>query len=228
MDWHPPPSWGSCPQPPTHPEPQPAKENTLLPHKGIVPPRDTTSQWRGQGTIPTSGKATQAVTHSGQGEKASSGREGPVSMHGRGHRIGAQVPSGAQKTPRHGQATRKTSMGSHHHPHMRAVLGHHLGHQPILAIPRAGPITQSCHQGLSCHPPIYLHPSSTDLLSSLSPRLNHPRDMLSSKAAQTETTHCHWLQLRGKGRHNRLLLTTVVGLGKPGPTRHCTPHPPSP
>lgn len=33
----------------------------------------------------------------------------------------------------------------------------------------------------------------------------------------------------GQGRpYNRLLLTTVVGLGKPGPTRHCTPHPPSP
>lgn len=140
-------------------------------HQPMERPGNNTPMRQGQ-LPPRQGKGTQAVTHSGQGEKTSSGQEGPVSMHGRGHKSGAEAPSGGQKTPRHGQATRKTSMGSHHHPHMRAVLQHHLGHQPILAIPRAGPIIQPCHQGLSCHPPIYLHQSSTDLLSSLSPRLN--------------------------------------------------------
>ena len=72
-------------------------------------------------------------------------------MHGNSHRTGAQAPSGDQKTSRHSQATRKTSMGSHHHPHMRAVL-QHLGHQPILDIPRTGPTTQPCHQDLHAIP----------------------------------------------------------------------------
>ena len=42
------------------------------------------------------------------------------------------------------------------------------------------------------------------------------------------TAHCHQLQFRGKGRHNRLLLTPTVGLGNPGVNKVLHPTPPFP
>lgn len=57
-----------------------------------------------------------------------------------------------------------------------------------------------------------------------------PQPSLSTRACIPSTQlppsiHNHtlnWLKLRGKDRY-RLLYTATVGLGKEGPTKHCTP-----
>ena len=149
----------------------------------------------------------------------------------RGHGTGARAPPGDQKTPGHSRATRKTSAGSHRHPHTRAVP-QRLGRRPLLAIPGAGPTPQPRRQGRrAVHPPSSIHPSILNrsvFHLSLTPRLNILGTHSRARAAQTGgPPHRHRLRLRGKGGHDRLLLTTAAGLGEPGPTRQSHPNPPA-
>lgn len=129
----------------------------------------------------------------GTRRKAGSGGEGPASTRSRGHGTGARAPPGDQKTPGHSRATRKTSAGSHRHPHTRAVP-QRLGRRPFLAIPGAGPTPQPRRQGRrAVHPPSSIHPSilpqQIRLPSKPDPEAQHPGDTLSSKGGPDRAHH---------------------------------------
>lgn len=75
---------------------------------------------------------------------------------------GAGAVRGPEKHREHGRATRKTSAGSHRHPHTRAVPRHAWDADRSRLSPERAPTTRPHHQGRGAARPIFLHPSSTD------------------------------------------------------------------
>ena len=145
---------------------------------------------------------------------------------------------GTRKHPGHSRATRKTSAGSHRHPHTRAVP-RRLGRRPLLAIPGAGPTPRPRRQGRrAVHPPSSIHPSIPSIRNrsvfhqSLTPRLDILGTRSRARRPRPGPQRRHRLQLRSESGHDRLLLllllTTAAGLGEPGPTRRRAPTPPFP
>ncbi|XP_060994229.1 collagen alpha-1(I) chain-like [Dama dama] len=166
----------------------------------------------------------------GTRRKAGSGGEGPASTRKQGSRDGgegaARRPENTRTQPGHQENQRgipppPTHEGGPTTPGTPAAPGH----------PWSGPHTPAPPPGPACRPPTFLHPSILNrsvFRLSLTPRLNILGTHSRARAAQTGgPPHRHRLRLRGKGGHDRLLLTTAAGLGEPGPTRQSHPNPPA-
>ena len=152
--------------PAAHPRPRHAQGSPAPPRLGDATgrrrPGDDTHVRRGrlgprQGTGARGGR-TRGTRRRGRQRRGGAGkhaRRGPRDR-------GAGAVRGPEKHREHGRATRKTSAGSHRHPHTRAVPRHAWDADRSRLSPERAPTTRPHHQGRGAARPIFLHPSSTD------------------------------------------------------------------
>lgn len=110
---------------------------------------------------------------------------------------------GPQRHREHGRATRKTSAGSHRHPHTRAVPRHAWDADRSRPAPERAPTTRPRRQGrraAQTHLPPPVLDRSVFRSKSATPRLDILGITLSSEAAPTVTARRHRLRLVGRGR----------------------------
>ena len=110
---------------------------------------------------------------------------------------------GPQRHREHGRATRKTSAGSHRHPHTRAVPRHAWDADRSRPAPERAPTTRPRRQGrraAQTHLPPSVLDRSVFRSKSATPRLDILGITLSSEAAPTVTARRHRLRLVGRGR----------------------------
>lgn len=228
-DWRPPPGTLTGAHAHRHrhtPESRkPARENALPPRTGgphvphtrkapRAPPRlgdatgrrrpgDDTHMRRGR-LGPRQGKGARGGRTRGTRRRGRQRRGGAGKHARRGPRDrAAGAIRGPQRHREHGRATRKTSAGSHRHPHTRAVPRHAWDADRSRPAPERAPTTRPRRQGrraAQTHLPPPVLDRSVFRSKSATPRLDILGITLSSEAAPTVTARRHRLRLVGRGR----------------------------
>ena len=204
---------------------KPARENALPPRTGgphvphtrkapRAPPRlgdatgrrrpgDDTHMRRGR-LGPRQGKGARGGRTRGTRRRGRQRRGGAGKHARRGPRDrAAGAIRGPQRHREHGRATRKTSAGSHRHPHTRAVPRHAWDADRSRPAPERAPTTRPRRQGrraAQTHLPPSVLDRSVFRSKSATPRLDILGITLSSEAAPTVTARRHRLRLVGRGR----------------------------
>ena len=204
---------------------KPARENALPPRTGgphvphtrkapRAPPRlgdatgrrrpgDDTHMRRGR-LGPRQGKGARGGRTRGTRRRGRQRRGGAGKHARRGPRDrAAGAIRGPQRHREHGRATRKTSAGSHRHPHTRAVPRHAWDADRSRPAPERAPTTRPRRQGrraAQTHLPPPVLDRSVFRSKSATPRLDILGITLSSEAAPTVTARRHRLRLVGRGR----------------------------
>lgn len=178
----------------------------------------------------TGGHTRGMRTGEGRGGRQRRGGAGKHARRGPWDRDAGTAWGPEVKHRERGRAPRKTSAGSHRHPHTRAVP-RRLGRRPVLAIPGAGPTTRPHRRSRrATHPSSAIHPRQIRLPSKSDPEARHPGDnaLEPGGPGRDRTPPPPAAQGRGRARqappHRKLR-----GWGSRGPTGHRAPTlPPSP
>ncbi|XP_061035793.1 collagen alpha-1(I) chain-like [Eubalaena glacialis] len=239
-----PPSRGSRPPPPNTHEPRPARENTLprahrpprgphthlhrarLPASGTVstPPGDAAGRGGRGGDTLTRARTARSQTEKGtrgwgRGRAGGDG-EGAARTQGEGRGAEARGAAQGEEGPRHDQATRKTSAGSHRHTHEGGPTTPETPAGPSHpgASPRPGPAARARVRRSpprATEGPVHpnsTHPSSPDPPSSksdpqgLAPQGNAPERGDPHRAHTPPPA-----ATRGEGRRDGLLVAAGLG-----------------
>ena len=166
-------------------------------------PGDDTHMRRGR-LGPRQGKGARGGRTRGTRRRGRQRRGGAGKHARRGPRDrAAGAIRGPQRHREHGRATRKTSAGSHRHPHTRAVPRHAWDADRSRPAPERAPTTRPRRQGRRAartHLPPSVLDRSVFRSQSATPRLDILGITLSSEAAPTVTARRHRLRLVGRGR----------------------------